>query len=172
MASGITNQTSWTMDIGTETRPCSTRICERTSVMNLSAKSSILPRNSTALSVWAATRMYLTGTTDSVNDSSQSNRHIHDQFSSHFWIKSNTSLIIPSKLLIKAPSLSDFTNFLSRLSWPARLLMLSARYFIASRDSSWALKCWKSTSHTISVERRESGPLCRENWCNVRLSVL
>ena len=50
MAADTMNQTTWTMNIGTETRPCSTRISIRRSRSNIFAKSSSLSRNSIALS--------------------------------------------------------------------------------------------------------------------------
>ena len=87
MVADTTNQTTWTMNISTETRPCSTKICIWRSLSNLSAKASRLSRNSIALPFWAATRMYLTGTTDSVKNPSQISSHVRVQFLSHFWIK-------------------------------------------------------------------------------------
>jgi len=44
-----TNQTTWIMNMGTETRPCSTKICIWRSLSNLSAKASRLSRNSIVL---------------------------------------------------------------------------------------------------------------------------
>ena len=48
MAAGTTNQKTWTMNIGTETRPCSTKISIWRSRSNLSAKASRLSHNSIA----------------------------------------------------------------------------------------------------------------------------
>ena len=48
MAVDTTNQKTWTMNIVTETRPCSTKICIWRSRSNLSAKASILSHNSIA----------------------------------------------------------------------------------------------------------------------------
>ena len=74
MASGSTNQTTWTMNIGKESRPCSTKISIRRSWSNLSVKASRLSCNSIAFLFWAETRIYLTGTTDSVKkNQSQTN---------------------------------------------------------------------------------------------------
>ena len=84
MVAGTTNKTTWTMNIGTETRPCSTKISMRRSRSNLSAKASRLSRNSFSLHFWTATRMYLTGTTDSVKNPSQMNSYVRVQFLSHF----------------------------------------------------------------------------------------
>jgi len=78
-----TNQTTWTMNMGTETRPCSMKICIWRSRLNLSAKASRLSCNSISLPFWTATRMYLTGTTDSVKNPSQMNWYVRIQFLSH-----------------------------------------------------------------------------------------
>ena len=68
-----TNQTTWTINIGTKTRTCSTKIFIRRSQSNLSAKAS---RLSLALLFWAATRIYLTGMTDLVKNLSHSDELI------------------------------------------------------------------------------------------------
>ena len=73
MAADTMNQTTWTMNIGTETRPCSTQISIRRSQSNIFMKLSNLSCNSIALSFWVATRMFLTEITDLANDPSQMN---------------------------------------------------------------------------------------------------
>ena len=73
-------------------------------------------------------------------------------------MKSITSIIIPGNSFIICHSSSEFGTFLSLLSWPARVRMLSARLFIASGDSSWALKCCQiyQSYHSHRKQRRRS----------------
>ena len=73
IAADTMNQTTWTMNIGIETRPCSTQISIRRSQSNIFMKSSNLFYNSIALFFSVAMRMYLTEITDLSNDLSQMN---------------------------------------------------------------------------------------------------
>jgi len=108
----ITNQTTWTINIGTKTRTCATKIFIRRSQSNLSAKAS---RLSLALLFWAATRIYLTGMMDLVKNLSQMNWYVHIQFLSYFWKKSTTFSIILGNFLIVVPSSLKFGTCLSSL---------------------------------------------------------
>ena len=84
------------------------------------------------------------------------NSHVPVQFSSHPWMKSIASPIIPGNSLIVWRSSSELGNFLSLLSWPARICILSARLFIASWDSSWVLRCCQiyQSYHSHRKQRR------------------
>ena len=77
-----------------------------------------------------------------------------DQLLSHFSIKSTTSSIIPSNSLMILRNSSEFGSSLSLVSWSARTLMPSARFCIASRDSFWASKCYKTYQAYCSSWKR------------------
>ena len=78
MVADTTNQKAWTMNIGTETTPCSTKISIWRSRSNLSAKASQLSHNSIAFErqrgcIWLGRQI-----------PSQMNSYVRVQFSSHF----------------------------------------------------------------------------------------
>ena len=86
------------------------------------------------------------------------NSYIRVHFSSHSWRKCITSPTIPGNSSNVCRSSSELGTFLSLSSWPARILMLSIRLFIASWDSSWALRCCQiyQSYHLHRKQRRRS----------------
>ena len=87
------------------------------------------------------------------------NSYVRVHFSSHSWMKSITSPTIPGNSFNVCRSSSELGTFSSLSSWPARILMLSVRLFIALWDPSWVLRCCQiyQSYHSHREQRRSSG---------------
>ena len=88
---------------------------------------------------------------------SHADEYAPNQLSSHFSIKFTTSSIILGNSFIVTHRSSDFGTSSSLASWPARVPMPSARSCIASWDSFWASKCYK-TNQSYYSNRAEKWP--------------
>ena len=101
----------------------------------------------------------------SVTNPSQTNRYVHMQLSSHFWIKFTTSSVSTGNSLIVSLSSSDIGIPLNLLSWPAKTIMLSVSLCITPCDSSWPSKRWKIGQSYYSRRNRKIGQLGKQIRC-------
>ena len=93
------------------------------------------------------------------------NSYVRVHFSSHPWRKSITSPTIPGNSFNVCRSWSEVGTFLSLSSWPARVLMLSVRLFIASWDSSWVLRRCRIYQSCYSHRKQKRNSPCMRCQC-------
>ena len=150
IVAGTMNQTTWTMN----KRP---DLALWRAWSNLSVKASKLSRNSIALPFWTAMRMCLTGTTDSVKNPSHMNWYVYIQFSSHFWIKSTTSSIIPESSLIVVPrhqlSLSMLT--IRAVSHLHTILLITCLPSILTSSTILFANVWNEAKSNLNMFQRK-----------------
>ena len=117
--------------------------------------------------------MCLARANDSVMNPFKTKAYVHVQLLSHSWMKTNTSSIILGESLIVRHSSSDFGISLSLSSWPAKSLIPSARRFMISWDSCWALRCCKiNQSHHWHPESKkghfeDNFEKSEHSWCEM-----
>ena len=100
------------------------------------------------------------------------NSYVRVQFSSHSWMKSMASPIIPGNPLIVWHSSPELGTFLSLSSWLARIWILSARLFIASWDCSWVLRCCQIYQSYYSCRKQKrSSPGMRDRCKKTQFSL-
>lgn len=151
MASDTTDQTNWTTNIKREdwTLLELDLYCK----INLTLKLSSLSRSSVALSVWAATRIYLNvGVGGSVASPSHMDSYLCVQGPNQPWMRPINSLCLQNHLLSSSPSLA--LSGVCGTSW-----LRFAGLFIDSRDASWAVKCYQShQSYSLLLKQRGNPP--------------
>ena len=100
------------------------------------------------------------------------NSYVHVHFSSHSRMKSITSSTIPGNSFNVCCSSPELGTSLSLSSWPARILMLSVRLFIASWDSSWVLRCCQIyQSYYLRRKQKRSSPGMRDRCKKTQFSL-
>ena len=99
------------------------------------------------------------------------NSYVRVHFSSHSWMKSITSPTIPGNSFNVCCSSPELGTFLSLSSWPARILMLSVRLFIASWDSSWVLRCCQICQSYHLHRKQRSSPDMRYQCKKTQFSL-